>query len=163
MIADKILTALRAPIRQSEQDIYATGSIGVGVYPEDGTDADALMRSADVAMYKAKEAGRNTFRFYDAAMSHRAASRLSLETALRDALGRNEFRLHYQPVVDASELRRPVGSDHAAADALRPDQRDQLLSARSTSRNRDSASISTRATASSNSKLPVHVLPFSSQ
>ncbi|HEX6589129.1 MAG TPA: EAL domain-containing protein, partial [Longimicrobiales bacterium] len=101
MIADKILNALRAPIRLADQDIYATGSIGVAIYPEDGADADSLMRSADVAMYKAKEAGRNTFRFHRAAMYTRAATRLSLETALRTAVQRNEFRLHYQPVVDA--------------------------------------------------------------
>ena len=101
LIADKILTALRSPVRLADQDVYATGSIGIAVYPEDGIDADGLMRSADAAMYKAKEVGRNTFRFYRAAMNTRAATRLSLETALRQAVDRGEFRLHYQPVVDA--------------------------------------------------------------
>ena len=99
MIAEKILTALRSPIRLDEHDVYATGSIGIAVFPEDGIDADALMRSADAAMYKAKEVGRNTFSFYRAAMNMRAATRLSLETALRSAVDREEFRLHYQPVV----------------------------------------------------------------
>ena len=108
MIADKILTALRSPVRLGEQDVYATGSIGIAVYPEDGVDTDALMRSADAAMYRAKEVGRNTFRFYRAAMNTRAATRLSLETGLRSAVDRGEFRLHYQPVVDAGtrEIRR---------------------------------------------------------
>ena len=101
IIAEKILVAMRSPIRLSEQDVYATGSIGIAIFPEDGLDADALMRSADVAMYKAKEAGRNAYRFYRAAMNTRAATRLSLETALRNAVEREEFRLHYQPVVAA--------------------------------------------------------------
>ena len=108
MIAEKILAALRSPIRLGEQDVYATGSIGIAVFPEDGIDADALMRSADAAMYKAKEVGRNTFSFYRAAMNMRAATRLSLETALRSAVDRGEFRLHYQPVVasDSRDVRR---------------------------------------------------------
>ena len=100
MIAEKILTALRDPVHLGNQDVYATGSIGVAVYPEDGVDADAIMRSADAAMYQSKEAGRNTFRFYRAAMNTRAATRLSLETALRTAVDRGEFRLHFQPVIE---------------------------------------------------------------
>ena len=99
-IAEKILGAMRSPVRLGEQDVYATGSIGIAVYPEDGIDADGLMRSADAAMYKAKEVGRNTYRFYRAAMNTRAATRLSLETALRSAVERGEFRLHYQPVIE---------------------------------------------------------------
>lgn len=100
IVAEKILAALRVPVRLDDQDVYAMGSIGIAIYPEDGIDDDGLMRSADAAMYQAKESGRNTFRFYSAAMNTRASSRLSLETALRRAVERSEFRLHYQPVVD---------------------------------------------------------------
>jgi diguanylate cyclase (GGDEF)-like protein len=100
IIAGKILAALRPPVHLADQDVYVTGSIGIAVFPEDGIDADALMRSADAAMYQAKEVGRNTFRFYRAAMNTRAATRLSLETALRTAVERDEFRLFYQPLVD---------------------------------------------------------------
>jgi diguanylate cyclase (GGDEF)-like protein len=105
MIAEKILLALRDPILLDDQDVYATGSIGIAVYPEDGIDADAIMRSADAAMYQAKESGRNTYRFYRPAMNTRAATRLSLETALRTAVDRGEFRLHYQPVIEVGTRR----------------------------------------------------------
>ena len=100
IIADKILVALGTPVRLDDQDVYASSSIGIAIFPEDGVDGDGLMRSADSAMYQAKEAGRNRFRFYRAAMNTRAASRLTLETALRRAVERREFRLHFQPVVD---------------------------------------------------------------
>lgn len=100
IIAEKILGALREPVHMDDRALYATTSIGIAVYPEDGVDGDGLMRSADTAMYQAKEVGRNTFRFFRAAMNTRAATRLSLETALRRAVEGNELRLHYQPVVD---------------------------------------------------------------
>lgn len=100
IIAEKILTALREPVRLDDRDLHATGSIGIAVYPEDGVDLDGIMQSADAAMYQAKQVGRNTSRFFRAAMNMRAATRLSVETALRRAIARNEFRLHFQPVVD---------------------------------------------------------------
>ena len=100
IVADKIVSAMRTPITLEEQAIYATGSVGIAIYPEDGIDSDSLMRNADAAMYRAKEDGRDTFRFYRAAMNTRAATRLSLETALRRAVERGEFVLHYQTVVD---------------------------------------------------------------
>jgi predicted signal transduction protein with EAL and GGDEF domain len=75
-------------------------SVGLAVYPEDGTDFDTLIRNADAAMYNAKEAGRNTFRFYSQQMNEDAVHRLDIQNRLRRALERNEFILHYQPLID---------------------------------------------------------------
>ncbi|MCQ8780489.1 diguanylate cyclase, partial [Escherichia coli] len=74
-------------------------SVGLAVYPEDGTDFDTLIRNADAAMYNAKEAGRNTFRFYSQQMNEDAVQRLDIQNRLRRALERNEFILHYQPLI----------------------------------------------------------------
>lgn len=77
-----------------------TGSMGITVYPMDGEDPDTLLKNADAAMYSAKEQGRNNYQFYSEAMNALSFKRLSLENALRKALDRQEFLLHYQPQVD---------------------------------------------------------------
>jgi diguanylate cyclase (GGDEF)-like protein/PAS domain S-box-containing protein len=98
--ANKILHALSGPHSIEGQDLHIDGSIGISVYPEDGEDAETLIKNADTAMYHAKENGRNNFQFFEAEMNLQAVERQSLEGGLRDALAREEFLLHYQPKVN---------------------------------------------------------------
>ena len=83
-----------------QHDLHVTTSIGVSVYPDDGLDAETLIKNADTAMYQAKENGRQSYRFFKPAMNVRAVERQSIEESLRRALERNEFALHYQPKID---------------------------------------------------------------
>jgi diguanylate cyclase (GGDEF)-like protein/PAS domain S-box-containing protein len=83
-----------------EHQLYVTASIGVSLYPEDGVNAETLMKNADTAMYHAKSSGRQCFKFFTPAMNVRAVNRQSIEEDLRQALGRKEFHLHYQPKID---------------------------------------------------------------
>jgi predicted signal transduction protein with EAL and GGDEF domain len=99
-VADKILDALRQPFRLEGRELYVSASMGISVYPLDGDDAEALVKNADSAMYRAKEQGRDNFQLYAAAMNESAVERLSLESALRKALGRRELIIHYQPLLD---------------------------------------------------------------
>jgi len=101
-VAQKLLQAFAPPFEIDRQYLYVTASIGVSVFPSDGEDPGTLLKHADIAMYRAKERGKNTWQLYSADMSARAFERLSLETSLRHALERNEFRLHYQTQVDAA-------------------------------------------------------------
>jgi len=98
--ANKILHSLSAPHSIEGQDLHIDGSIGISVYPEDGADAETLIKNADTAMYHAKENGRNNFQFFKAEMNEKAVERQSLEGSLRRALERKEFLLHYQPKVN---------------------------------------------------------------
>src|SRR6202041_4052803 len=95
--ADKILDALRVPHEIDQHEVHVTASIGIVTYPDDGLDADALMKHADFAMYHAKENGRDNRQFFKRDMNIRALERQSLENGLRHALQRKEFSLHYQP------------------------------------------------------------------
>jgi diguanylate cyclase (GGDEF)-like protein len=98
--AEKILAALRAPHRIDDHDLHLTASIGIVAYPDDGVDAETLMRNADYAMYQAKGNGRDTYQFFMPDMNVRAVERQSIECGLRQALERQEFVLHYQPRMD---------------------------------------------------------------
>jgi diguanylate cyclase (GGDEF)-like protein/PAS domain S-box-containing protein len=98
--ANKILHSLSAPHSIEGQDLHIDGSIGISVYPEDGADAETLIKNADTAMYHAKENGRNNFQFFKVEMNAKAVERQSLEGSLRRALERKEFLLHYQPKVN---------------------------------------------------------------
>ena len=98
--ARKILSALNAVHAIGEEDLHIEGSIGISVYPADGGDAESLIKNADAAMYHAKEGGRNTFKFFTAAMNQKAVERQSLESALYRALEKQEFFLHFQPKVN---------------------------------------------------------------
>jgi diguanylate cyclase (GGDEF)-like protein/PAS domain S-box-containing protein len=83
----------------NEQDLHVTTSIGISVYPDDGLDAETLIKNADTAMYQAKENGRQSYQFFKSSMNERAVERQSIEEGLRRALERKEFTLHYQPKV----------------------------------------------------------------
>lgn len=98
--AQKILLALALPHQVDGHILHVSVSVGVSIYPDDGMDAESLIKSADTAMYCAKESGRNNFRFFEAEMNARAVQRHSVEVSLRLALERAEFILHYQPKVD---------------------------------------------------------------
>jgi diguanylate cyclase (GGDEF)-like protein len=99
-VAEKILERLAEPFVLPSGEHWIAGSIGIALYPRDGADADALVRNADTAMYQAKAAGGDAFRFYDESMNAAAARRLTLEHGLRRAIVTNELALHYQPRVD---------------------------------------------------------------
>jgi diguanylate cyclase (GGDEF)-like protein len=98
--ARQILQSLSAPHSIGGQDLHVLGSIGISLYPEDGEDAETLIKSADTAMYHAKENGRNTFQFFKQEMNLKAVDRQLLESSLNRALEREEFLLHYQPKVN---------------------------------------------------------------
>ncbi|HUI99768.1 MAG TPA: EAL domain-containing protein [Usitatibacter sp.] len=99
-VARAVLGELGRAFDVGERRVYCTASIGIAVHPGDGTTAAALVQSADIAMYRAKEQGGNGFQFFLPEMHARAVRRLQLETALRGALERDEFLLHYQPKFD---------------------------------------------------------------
>jgi len=96
---EKILAALRRPFDLEGREVYITPSVGIAIFPEDGQDVDALIKNADTAMYRAKEAGRDNYQLYTAAMNAQALERLGLESRLRKALEKGELEVHYQPVV----------------------------------------------------------------
>jgi diguanylate cyclase (GGDEF)-like protein/PAS domain S-box-containing protein len=98
--AAKILLSLNAPHSIGGRDVDIDGSIGISIYPDDGMDAETLIKNADTAMYHAKENGRNNFQFFKADMNRKSVERQSLEGRLRQALRRREFVLHYQPKVN---------------------------------------------------------------
>ncbi len=98
--AAKILAALDTPHHVEEHDLQITVSMGISVFPEDGTDAEALVNNADIAMLNAKNNGRNNFQFFKPDMNEHALERQSLESGLRHALGRREFELYFQPKMD---------------------------------------------------------------
>jgi diguanylate cyclase (GGDEF)-like protein len=96
MVARKILSAVLQPVVISGQECRVTGSIGICMYPDGGQDEQSLMKNADIAMYLAKEEGKNNFQFYSPNIKIESLERLTLETSLRRALERGEFFLHYQ-------------------------------------------------------------------
>jgi diguanylate cyclase (GGDEF)-like protein/PAS domain S-box-containing protein len=98
--ADKMLKAIATPHTIDKHELYVTGSIGIATYPDDGGDAETLLRNADFAMYHAKEIGRNNVQFFRAEMNTRAVERHSVEEGLRIALERQEFELNYQSKID---------------------------------------------------------------
>ncbi|HJU70555.1 MAG TPA: EAL domain-containing protein [Paucimonas sp.] len=96
----KIMEKLQAPFEFGGQELATTASIGIAIYPDDGENFDTLLKKADTAMYRAKEAGRSTYRFFDEQMNIEAVEHLSTRNGLRKALERDEFVLYYQPQVD---------------------------------------------------------------
>ncbi|MEX2374974.1 MAG: diguanylate cyclase, partial [Dehalococcoidia bacterium] len=110
MLALRILESLDRGQQIGQNKLHVTASIGISIYPTDGDDAEALMSSADTAMYQAKEGGRQTYRFFEPTMNTRAVERQFIEESLRRALERDEFAIHYQPKVDLA-TNRIVGSE----------------------------------------------------
>ena len=102
-VADKIHQRMGDPIEVGEHSLITSFSIGVALYPTDGTDFDSLLQKADTAMYHAKEAGRSGHRFFTEQMNQKVVEHLTLQTQLRHALENNEFVLHYQPQLDLHE------------------------------------------------------------
>jgi diguanylate cyclase (GGDEF)-like protein/PAS domain S-box-containing protein len=98
--AEKMLQALSATHRIDEHELRVTGSIGIVVYPDDGTQADVLLKHADFAMYHAKDQGRNNYQFFEPNLNVRALARQMLESGLRRAIDSQELVLHYQPKVN---------------------------------------------------------------
>ncbi|HUH95419.1 MAG TPA: PAS domain S-box protein [Casimicrobiaceae bacterium] len=98
-IAQKLQEAISQPFQIEEHEIYVTSSIGISVYPDDGDAPEELLKHADVAMYRSKELGRNTYQFFDANLAARRLEQHTLETALRSAVKDGALTLHYQPVL----------------------------------------------------------------
>ncbi len=97
MIAQKIIDAIEQPIILGGYDFHTTTSIGISLFPEDGVEADVLLKHADAAMYAAKSAGKSGFRFFDLEMNRRAMARVEVERDLRRAIEHHEFELYFQP------------------------------------------------------------------
>jgi diguanylate cyclase (GGDEF)-like protein len=98
---ERIAAAVATPVRIGDVDARVTPSVGVALYPQDGDTIEILLRNADLAMYAAKDQGRDTMAFFDEQMAHTVRSRTELEAELRHALERQQFEVHYQPRVAA--------------------------------------------------------------
>ncbi|HKB81087.1 MAG TPA: EAL domain-containing protein, partial [Thermoanaerobaculia bacterium] len=110
VVAQKVLESMSEPIDVDGHELFITTSIGIAVFPDDGIDAETLLKDADRAMYRAKEVGRNNFQFAMHAAAEEAAGRLSLERSLHHALERREFVLFYQAIVEI-RTRRVIGAE----------------------------------------------------
>jgi diguanylate cyclase (GGDEF)-like protein/PAS domain S-box-containing protein len=119
-VAQNLLRELAPPCLVDGRELHASASIGITLYPDDGRDAEALMRNADIAMYHVKDGGRNGFEFFAATMNQQANRRLTIEHDLRLAIRRGELVLHYQPQVDLS--RRAVRAVEALVRWQHPTQ-----------------------------------------
>jgi diguanylate cyclase (GGDEF)-like protein len=125
-VAEKILAEVSGPMTVYGKEFQITASVGISTFPADGEDLRSLLKNADIAMYRAKQQG-NAYQFYAEQMSEHSVERLELETALRQALERDELRLHYQPKVEA-RTGRVTGIEcllrwqHPTLGLLQPDQ-----------------------------------------
>jgi diguanylate cyclase (GGDEF)-like protein len=100
MVAERIISALREPMQLALNSLVVTPSVGIAIFPNDGNDAETLLRNADLAMYFSKRKSPGTYSFFDTAMNATALHRFTIEDKLRGALQRNEFSLNYQPLFD---------------------------------------------------------------
>jgi diguanylate cyclase (GGDEF)-like protein/PAS domain S-box-containing protein len=110
VVAQKLIESLVASVDVGGHEVFVTASIGIALFPNDGNDAEALLAAADAAMYRAKQAGRNSFQFYTPEINQRTKARAVLGRELRRALEREEFRLVYQPKFDL-RTERPSGAE----------------------------------------------------
>jgi diguanylate cyclase (GGDEF)-like protein/PAS domain S-box-containing protein len=99
-VADRVVRAVTAPISHNGYPLYTSASVGVTIFPTDGESAETLQRNADLAMYQAKADGKNTYRFFDPALTAKMDSWLRLEVEIREALKLEQFTLRYQPQID---------------------------------------------------------------
>lgn len=100
LVAEKVLTQIASPFQLEAEEVQISASIGITVFPDDGTDVDTLYKNADHAMYAAKEAGRNQFSFFTSQMQQEAEVRLVLANELQAALDNDEFEIYYQAIID---------------------------------------------------------------
>jgi len=125
-LLERVLNEIRRPVMLAGREFQVGASLGVAMFPDDGEDAQSLLKHADIAMYAAKKRGRNNFQFFTHDLNRIADERLNLEAAMRVALERNELSVHYQPKVDAT--RRIVGFEalarwtHAELGVIGPDR-----------------------------------------
>ncbi len=101
-VAQKVLESVKSPYMVQGREIGVSTSIGISIFPEDGKDAESLLRNVDTALFRAKDAGRDNYQLYEAGMNARALERLALESRLRNALAGQQLVLFYQPLVDLS-------------------------------------------------------------
>ncbi len=126
-VAQKVLESVSKPIEVDGHELYITTSIGIALFPEDGMDTETLLKNADRAMYRAKEAGRNNYQFSTGAAVEASVGRLSLERSLHHAFERQEFVIHYQPMLEI-EAHRVIGAEalirwnHPELGLLSPDE-----------------------------------------
>jgi EAL domain-containing protein (putative c-di-GMP-specific phosphodiesterase class I) len=99
-VAQRVIDTVAQPFRVDRHELFITASMGISIFPHNGDDSDTLLKNADVAMYKAKDLGKNTYQFYTQSMNETAYERLMIEGGLRTALQQEEFLLHYQPQVE---------------------------------------------------------------
>jgi diguanylate cyclase (GGDEF)-like protein len=104
-LAERIVEALSAPFDLGDHQVVIGASVGVAIAPDDGNDADALLKNADMALYRTKAEGRGRFHFFEAEMDAKAQARRVLELDLRKAVSAGEFEVHYQPIVNLAENR----------------------------------------------------------
>ncbi len=104
-VAEKVLDALREPRVVDGHELVVTATVGISLYPDDGQDAETLVKQADTALYRAKEQGRNRYQLFTPSMNAGALERLVLENGLRRALAQGELRIHYQPLLDLASGR----------------------------------------------------------
>jgi diguanylate cyclase (GGDEF)-like protein/PAS domain S-box-containing protein len=109
-VLERLLPTIATPLRYGQSDLEVTCSIGVALYPDDGSDSATLLKHADSAMYRAKEQGRNNFQFFTEELNRAIKERFDLESQLRRALERGQFELHYQPRVDLT-TQRIIGAE----------------------------------------------------
>lgn len=127
IVAEKVQEVLARPFQLGDQEMYISASLGLTLYPTDGEDAETLLRNADIAMYRAKEESRNTFRFYVSEMDARVRARIELEHDLRLGIKRGELILHYQPRVSLTSgavlgFEALVRWDHPREGMISPDR-----------------------------------------
>ncbi len=126
-ICERVLRTLSQPIDLGGQEVFSGASIGVSHFPDDAKCLSSLLKCADLALYAAKDAGRNTFRFFDEQMSARSRARAALEADIRAAVENQDFRVHFQPIVD-HRTRTIVGAEallrwhHDQRGMVRPDE-----------------------------------------
>jgi diguanylate cyclase (GGDEF)-like protein len=126
-IAQKIRDAIREPVQIEGRELFVSGSMGIAIFPNDGDTAEALLKNADTAMYRAKAQGSDLFQLYTPEMNAHAVEQLALESALRRAVEAKEFELHYQPIVHASDnkicaLEAMLRWRHPVLGLVRPEQ-----------------------------------------
>jgi len=109
-VAQRVLTEFSRPFSDRDQEMYVSASIGISLFPRDGSDPEELVKHADRAMYSAKDSGRNMYRYFTEDLNHEVRERAMLESGLRRAIDRGELRLFYQPTIDL-HTRQAMGAE----------------------------------------------------